>query len=339
MKRLAMYGVMLTAFLIQGAWNQAQEPQIAGDPKDTQPLQVGAVVPDVEITGMDGRSVKLSSLYRDKPLVLVFFRGGWCPICTRHTQELIKIYPEIQKHGAEMIGISPDNPANSKSNHEKNSVPFAFYSDAQVVTSSAFGLTFRVDDQTVVKYKGFGIDLEKASGFQHHALPIPAIFIVDQQGRVVFAHSNPDYRERLDPRKILVALEELPGDTQDDSQKLPAEPKANQEKLTILWTSGDPEVAHRMVLMYAKAAKSNQWFDDVRLIIWGPSARLVAADKEIQAKLKEMKQIGMVVEACVVCADSYGVSDRLRELGIEVKPMGKPLSNTIREKDSHIITF
>lgn len=119
----------------------------------------------------------------------------------------------------------------------------------------------------------------------------------------------------------------------------PAEAQANHEKLTVVWTSGDPEVAHRMVLMYTKAAKTNQWFNDVHLIIWVPSARLVAADKDIQAKLKEMKQQGIVVEACVVCADSYGVSDRLRELGIDVKPMGKPLSTIIRDKSVHLITF
>lgn len=238
-----------------------------------------------------------------------------------------------------MIGISPDSPANSASNRERNNVPFPFYSDAKVVASSAFGLTFRVDDQTVVKYKGFGIDLEKASGFQHHALPIPAIYIVNQAGRVVFAHRNPDYRERLDPAKLPVALDKRRVVPSDDSEKVPAESQAGLEKLTILWTSRDPEVAHRMVLMYGKAAKSNQWFDVVRLIIWGPSARLVAADKDIQAKLIDMKQNGIVIEACVVCADSYGITERLRELGIEVKPMGKPLSSIIREKSSHLITF
>jgi peroxiredoxin len=334
MRCLALCGFLLILCLSKSTWVHAQEPTIASDANATQPLQVGATVPDVELTGLDGKARMLSSLYRNKPIVLVFFRGGWCPICTRHTQELIKVYPEIQNLGAEMIGVSPDNLANSESNHNKNSVPFPFYSDSQVVAGSAFGLTFRVDDQTLVKYKGFGIDLEKASGYPHHALPIPAIFIVNQEGRVVFSHSNPDYRERLDPKKLLVALQKLP-----ESQKVPAEPKVKPEKLTIVWTSGDPEVAHRIVLMYGKAAKSNQWFDEVRVIIWGPSARLVAADKDIQAKLKEMKQNGIVLEACVVCADSYGVSDRLRELGIEVKPMGKPLSNIIREKDSHLITF
>lgn len=112
-----------------------------------------------------------------------------------------------------------------------------------------------------------------------------------------------------------------------------------RQKLTIVWTSGDPEVAHRMVLMYAHAAKKSNWFDEVRVIVWGPSSRLTAADKEIQSKLTAMKADGVVLEACIVCADSYGVTDRLRELGIDVKSMGKPLSNTIKDASVHLLTF
>jgi hypothetical protein len=143
-----------------------------------------------------------------------------------------------------------------------------------------------------------------------------------------FADGQPTHRGHL------VSVE-----TRDDAQLTSGEPQEVPEKLAIVWTTGDPEVAHRMVLMYGSAAKSNQWFNEVRLIIWGPSARLVAADKDIQAKLKDMQQKGITLEACVVCADSYGVSDRLRELGIEVKPMGKPLSNIIRDQGTHLITF
>lgn len=70
-----------------------------------------------------------------------------------------------------------------------------------------------------------------------------------------------------------------------------------------------------------------------------PAARLTASDKDIQGKLAEMKDSGVVLRACVVCADSYGVSDRLRELGIEVKPMGKPLSDTLKDSTIHTVTF
>ncbi|XZE20728.1 redoxin domain-containing protein [Pirellulaceae bacterium SH449] len=339
MTRLQMFGLFVLVGLSAMPPLRAQGPQIATDPKATKPLEIRATVPDVELTGMDGKAVKLSSLYSSKPLVVVFFRGGWCPICTRHTQELIKVYPKVQEIGAELIGVSPDSVENSKSNHEKNSVPFPLYSDAQVVASRAFGLAFRVDDQTFTKYKGFGIDLESASGYQHHALPIPAVYVINQEGKIVFAHSDPDYRQRLESRKILAALEGLTSSSQEPTAKEPMDQDASSEKLTILWTSGDPEVAHRMVLMYGHAAKKNRWFDEVRLIIWGPSSRLVASDKDIQTKVMEMKNAGITLEACVVCADSYGVTDRLRELGIDVKPMGKPLSNIIRDESSRLITF
>jgi hypothetical protein len=122
------------------------------------------------------------------------------------------------------------------------------------------------------------------------------------------------------------------------AQTVEAEP-AQRQKLTIVWSSGDPEVAHRMVLMYAHAAKTNKWFEEVRVIVWGPSSRLTAADKEIQGKLKAMKESGVILEACVVCADSYGVADHLRELGIDVKPMGKPLTDTIKDDSMHLVTF
>ncbi len=119
----------------------------------------------------------------------------------------------------------------------------------------------------------------------------------------------------------------------------PIEGAPAKTKLTIVWTSGDPEVAHRMVLMYAHAAKKNGWFEDVQVIIWGPSSRLTAADKDIQAKLAQMQTDGVVVEACIACATTYGIVDRLRELGFEVKPMGKPLSDAIQDPGVHTVTF
>jgi len=102
-------------------------------------------------------------------------------------------------------------------------------------------------------------------------------------------------------------------------------------RLAVLWTSGDPEVAHRSCLMYAHAAQKQHWFDEVVVIVWGPSARLLAADKDVQAKIKAMMQDGVKVQACVACADSYGVADRLKELGLEVKGMGSPLTDMLKQ--------
>lgn len=112
-----------------------------------------------------------------------------------------------------------------------------------------------------------------------------------------------------------------------------------EERLTIVWTSGDPDVAHRMVLMYSHAAKTAGWFDEVRLIVWGPSSRLLAADKDLQTKLKQMQEDGVILQACIVCADSYGVTEKLRELGLEVKGMGRPLSDLVKNGETHLLTF
>lgn len=110
------------------------------------------------------------------------------------------------------------------------------------------------------------------------------------------------------------------------------------DRLAVLWTSGDPEVAHRVCLMYTHAAKSNGWADDVTLIVWGPSSRLLAADKDVQAKVKQMMEDGVRVEACIACANSYGIADDIRALGIEVKPMGKPLTDMMNS-DYKVLNF
>ncbi|GAB4223745.1 MAG: DsrE family protein [Spirochaetales bacterium] len=104
-----------------------------------------------------------------------------------------------------------------------------------------------------------------------------------------------------------------------------------KEKLVVLWTTKDPDTAKYMVLMYTLNAKRRGWFDDVTLVIWGSSSRLVAEDQEIQAKVKELLSEGITVEACLRCADALGASDRLRELGVDVKLMGEPMSQYLKE--------
>jgi hypothetical protein len=111
-----------------------------------------------------------------------------------------------------------------------------------------------------------------------------------------------------------------------------------KDKLAVLWTSGDPDVAHRVCFMYTHNAKKQNWFDEVLLIVWGPSARLLAGDKDLQSKVKAMAEDGIIIQACKACSDSYGVSGILSDLGIEVKYMGKPLTRFLKE-DWHVLTF
>ena len=117
-----------------------------------------------------------------------------------------------------------------------------------------------------------------------------------------------------------------------------AENRPSASKLAVVWTSGDSEVAHKVCFMYTHNAKKAKWFDEVVLVIWGPSSRILAGDKKLQAAVKEMMRDGVTVQACVVCADMYGVAGRLREMGIEVKGMGRPLSDMLKS-DYKVLTF
>ena len=110
------------------------------------------------------------------------------------------------------------------------------------------------------------------------------------------------------------------------------------DRLSVLWTSGDPDVAHKVCFMYTHNAQKAKWFDEVTLIVWGPSSRLLAGDKSIEAAVKAMLADGVIVKACQACADLYGVSDDLRKMGIEVKYMGSPLTDMLKS-DYKVLTF
>ncbi len=115
-------------------------------------------------------------------------------------------------------------------------------------------------------------------------------------------------------------------------------PPEAPSRLCVVWSSADPDVAKNVCFMYALNAKKAGWFDTVHLVVWGPSAKLLVEDRKIQDELKAMQKVGVVTEACVVCARRYGVDDDLKELNVIVKPMGKPLSDRLKE-DWKVITF
>jgi hypothetical protein len=105
----------------------------------------------------------------------------------------------------------------------------------------------------------------------------------------------------------------------------------NTNKLAVLWTSGNPDVAEKMAFMYTYNAKKQGWFDEVVLIVWGPSAKLLTENKMLQDYVKKMQEAGIKVEACMACARMYEVDGKLQELGIDVKGMGVPLSNYLKD--------
>ncbi|WP_422486881.1 hypothetical protein [Gudongella sp. DL1XJH-153] len=106
----------------------------------------------------------------------------------------------------------------------------------------------------------------------------------------------------------------------------------SNEKLTVLWTSEDREVALKMLFMYTINGKAKGWWQDINIIIWGPSARLLSEDEELKKQISKAMHVGITVEACKACADLYGVTEELEKLDIDVKYMGEPLTQLIKEK-------
>ena len=109
-------------------------------------------------------------------------------------------------------------------------------------------------------------------------------------------------------------------------------------RLAVIWSSGDPMVAHKVCFMYTHNAKRRGWFDEVTLIVWGPSAELLTRDTSLQESIKAMKADGVIVQACKGCTDSYGISDQLIALGVDVKYLGMALTEML-QGDCKVLTF
>lgn len=171
-------------------------------------LKVGDSIPDVKLRTEEDKEVSLRALVSEKPTVLIFYRGGWCPYCNRHLQSLVGIEDDLNKIGVQLLAISMDQPSKLKETPDREKLRYRLLSDSDALAAKAFGIAFTVEDALVKKYKNdYKIDLEAASGRTHHILPHPAVFVATKNGVIRFAHFNPDYKVRLEPAKILEAAQ------------------------------------------------------------------------------------------------------------------------------------
>jgi hypothetical protein len=106
--------------------------------------------------------------------------------------------------------------------------------------------------------------------------------------------------------------------------------QVDPSKLLVVWTSGDRDVAMNMVFMYTYNAKKSEWWENIRFIVWGASTKLLSGDKELQQEILKMKDVGIEILVCKACADIYGVSEGLQKLGLEVRYLGKDLTDMLK---------
>ncbi len=179
--------------------------EVKDDPTKVSPVLIGSTIPDVSVKTVTGENASLRDLVATKPTVLIFYRGGWCPYCNRHMAEINNIEKDLEAEGYQLLAISPDRPEKLQESISKNELGYTLLSDSPANAIKAFGLAFRVDDATVARYLRNGIDLEKDAGFDHHILPVPAVFVIDQAGIIKFSYVNPDYKTRINSELLITA--------------------------------------------------------------------------------------------------------------------------------------
>lgn len=205
--RRALLGIALFSIVFASATHAAPPAaQLAPSPKDIVPLTVGATVPTAMVTTLDGAPADLAALVREKPTVLIFYRGSWCPYCNTHLAALAELEPQLLALGFQILAVSPDGAAGLKKATEKNHLGYRLLSDTAGNAARAFGVAFRVDEKTVKTYTGYGIALAPIPGeTDAFWLPVPAVFIVGRDGAIQFAHTDPNYKARLSATDLLAA--------------------------------------------------------------------------------------------------------------------------------------
>lgn len=198
--RLRLVGfVIATAFMMTGCGSN--------DPQLDRPLGVGDSIPKISYETISGKTLKLQDAVSEKPTVLIYYRGSWCPYCSNHLKELRLIERELTEQGFQLLAVSPDKPSELSQTLTKHSMAYQLLSDSKMTGAKALGIAFKVDAAIAEQLRSYGIDLEGASGHNHHLLPHPAVFIIDQQGTIVFAYVNQDYKVRLSASEILTAIQ------------------------------------------------------------------------------------------------------------------------------------
>jgi len=169
----------------------------------------GQAAPDFTLPDARGGSVRLADLLRQGPVILSFYRGGWCPYCNLELRALQRRLGEFAAHGASLVAVSPQTPDESLSTAEKNELAFPVLSDSGSRVAREFGIAFDLAEELRPIYSRFGHALPDKNGSDDWVLPIPATYVIAADGTIRFAFVDTDYRNRLEPDAILAVLEGL----------------------------------------------------------------------------------------------------------------------------------
>jgi peroxiredoxin len=174
-----------------------------------QAKRSGDRAPDFALPSARGGEIRLSGLLESGPVVLSFFRGGWCPFCTLEFRALSVILPQLEARGATLLGVSPELPEHGLATLEHNHLDFDLLSDSGNAVTRDYGLLMSVPEEMRSLYLEWGFDVPEHTGDDSWELPVPATYVIDREGTIRSASVDKDYTRRMEPLAILEAVREL----------------------------------------------------------------------------------------------------------------------------------
>jgi peroxiredoxin len=188
--------VLLTLLLVSVLFLSAQEKP--------EGLFINSKAPDFKATDQYGNEIRLKDVLRDSIVVLIFYRGQWCPYCNKQLKKLEDSLLLIKNKGARLIAVTPEKPEYISKTIEKTKASYPLLYDKEMKIMKAYGVAFQVDDKSVSRYKNADIDLLSANGQKDKAfLPVPATYIISKEGTILYRYFDTDYKKRPSVQEIL----------------------------------------------------------------------------------------------------------------------------------------
>lgn len=169
-------------------------------------LFIGSKAPDFKAKDQDGKEIRLKDQLKKGKVVLVFYRGYWCPYCNRELSRLQDSLALIQEKGATVIAVSPEKPENIKQTVEKTKATFSVLYDEGMKIMKGYDVEFELEETTLARYRSSGLDIEKNNGTNGKYLPVPAVYIIDKESNVTYRFFDADYKKRPSIAEILKNL-------------------------------------------------------------------------------------------------------------------------------------
>lgn len=192
-----------TALQAQTSASEQQATAIPSSAEAVNPLKEGNKIPAVNLISPEGDSFDLKAYVKEQPVVLIFYRGGWCPYCNIHLQELMEADPELRTMGYQILAVSPDKPEKLAESLKKHEMTYRLLSDPAMSAAKAFGVAYQVGESTVKRYKENGIELPHGPEKNQHLLPVPSVFVIDREGIIRYVYFNADIKTRIKTDDLL----------------------------------------------------------------------------------------------------------------------------------------